>query len=147
MDGVTPLDVVLMLAFRTWQRDYLKSEYKIYLHLKSKGVHQGITTVLGHFDDREGSACALVMLYAGVPISHLGRTLIICECNSALSTLESIHRADVIHGDIRSDNILTGDSGVTIIDFAYAEQSSSKKAKEGEHACLQSILQDLASKD
>ena len=74
MDGITP-----KLAFRSWQRAYLKGEYKIYLHLKSKGVHQGITTVLGHFEDKEGSACALVMLYAGVPISDLGRKLTISE--------------------------------------------------------------------
>ena len=60
MDGVTPLDVV-KLALRSWQRDSPRSEYKVYLHLKSKGVHQGITMVLGHFEDDQGSACALVM--------------------------------------------------------------------------------------
>ena len=82
MDRVTPLDVVVKLAFRSWQRDYLKSEYQVYLRVKSKGVHQGITTVLGRFEDKEGSACALVnvvMLYAGVPISDLGTKLTISE--------------------------------------------------------------------
>ena len=79
MDAVTPLDAVLKFAFEDWQRDSLKSEYEVYLLLKSKGVHQGITTVLGHFEDVEGSACALVMLYAGVPISDVGRKLTISE--------------------------------------------------------------------
>ena len=60
MDGVTPLDVV-KLALRSWQRDSPRSEYKVYLHLKSKGVHQGMTMVRGHFEDDQGSACALVM--------------------------------------------------------------------------------------
>ena len=76
---VTPLNVVVKLAFRSWQRAYLKSEYKVYLRVESKGVHQGITTVLGRFEDKEGSACALVMPYAGVPISGLGRKLTISE--------------------------------------------------------------------
>ena len=60
---------------------------------------------------------------------------------AALSTLTSIHQAGVLHGDIRPDNILIGDSGVTIIDFGHARQCSSKKAKGSEHAYLQSILQ------
>ena len=42
-------------------------------------VLQGITTVLGHSEDKEGSACALVMLYAGIPICDLGTKLTISE--------------------------------------------------------------------
>jgi hypothetical protein len=68
-DDVMPLDVV-KLAFNSDQRDALKSEYEIYRRLKSKGVHQGITTALGIFDDSEGCACALVLLYAGVSLSE-----------------------------------------------------------------------------
>jgi len=67
--------------------------------------------------------------------------------DSALSTLESIHSAGVIHGAISSDNVLIGHSGVTIIDFAHAEQSSSLKAKKREYAYLRFILQDLAGED
>ena len=63
------MDVVVKLAFNIEQRKALKSEYKVYCHLRLKGVHQGITTALGFFDDSERSACALVMLYAGVPLS------------------------------------------------------------------------------
>jgi hypothetical protein len=69
-DGVMPLDVVVKLAFDSEQRDALKSEYEVYRRLKSKGVHQGIATALGIFDDSEGCACALVLLYAGVPLSE-----------------------------------------------------------------------------
>jgi len=62
----------------------------------------------------------------------------------ALSTLESIHRAGVLHDDIRPDNVLIGDPGVTIIDFGNSTPCSSKKAKGEEYAYLKSILQGLA---
>lgn len=67
-DGTIPLDVVVKLAFDTEQRDALKSEYDVYRCLRSKGILRGITTPLGFFDDSEGCACALVMLYAGVSL-------------------------------------------------------------------------------
>ncbi len=66
---IMPLDVVVKLAFSSEQRDALKNEYEVYRRLKSKGVHRGIATALGIFDDSEGCACALVLLYAGVPLS------------------------------------------------------------------------------
>lgn len=69
-DGAMPLDIVVKLAFSREQQDALRSEYKIYCLLKSKGVHQGIATVLGIFDDSEGCALALVLLYAGVSLSE-----------------------------------------------------------------------------
>lgn len=77
MEGAGSLDAVSKLAFDAEQRDSLRREYELYLLLKSKGVHRGITPTIGFFDDVEGSACALVMLYAGVPISTLdpGRML------------------------------------------------------------------------
>ena len=74
-DGAMPLDVVVKLAFRSEQQDALRNEYEVYRHLKSKGVHQGIATVLGIFDDSEGCACALVSLYAGVSLSDSEDTL------------------------------------------------------------------------
>ena len=67
-DGAMPLDVVVKLAFDSEQRDALKSEYEVYRHFRSRGVRQGIATTLGLFDDSEGAACALVMLYAGVSL-------------------------------------------------------------------------------
>jgi len=73
------LDVVVKLAFDAVQRDALKGEHEVYRHLWSKGVHQGITTPLGFFDDSEGSACALVMPYAGIPLSELRGNLSISE--------------------------------------------------------------------
>ena len=80
MEGAGALDVVVKLAFDDGQRDSLREEYKLYLHLRSEAVQQGITPIIGFFDDdADDSACALVMLYAGVPISDLGRNLTASE--------------------------------------------------------------------
>ena len=68
LDCAMPLDVVVKLAFSDDQKDALRNEYQVYCRLWSKGIHQGIATALGLFDDSEGDACALVMLYAGVPL-------------------------------------------------------------------------------
>lgn len=56
----------------------------------------------------------------------------------ALSTLKSIHRAGILHGDIRQANILIGNSGVTIIDFGHAKESDDQRAKDRELVCLRS---------
>lgn len=67
-DYTKPMDVVVKLAFDVEQRKALRSEYEIYRHLWLKGIHRGIMTALGLFDDSEDGACALVMLYSGVPL-------------------------------------------------------------------------------
>jgi len=74
-----PLDVVVKLAFDSEQRDALRNEYEVYSRLKSKGVHQGIATALGIFDDSEGCTSALVLLYAGVPLSESQANLSISD--------------------------------------------------------------------
>lgn len=68
-DSTTSLDVAVKLAFNTEQQDALRNEYKVYRYLRSKGVLRGIPTALGFFDDSEGTTCALVTVYAGVPVS------------------------------------------------------------------------------
>ena len=67
------LDIVVKLAFDTEQRKALRNEYQVYRHLKLRGVRRGIATALGFFDDSEDDACALVLLYAGVPLSTESR--------------------------------------------------------------------------
>ena len=68
-DDETPImDVVVKLAFSVEQREAIRNEYEIYRRLRLKGIHRGIVTTLGLFDDSEGDACALVMLHGGVPL-------------------------------------------------------------------------------
>jgi tRNA A-37 threonylcarbamoyl transferase component Bud32 len=59
---------------------------------------------------------------------------------SALLTLKSIHRAGILHGDIRQENILVSDAGVTIIDFGHSKLCDDKKAKDKELAQLHYLL-------
>ncbi|KAM6501449.1 hypothetical protein JOM56_004463 [Amanita muscaria] len=79
-------------------------EYEVYRRLRSKGVLRCISTVLGFFDDSKDGTCALVMLYAGVPlalVTELQRILSVSDSKSALTILESIHRAGILlHRDI-----------------------------------------------
>jgi hypothetical protein len=67
--GTMSLDVAVKLAFDIEQRDALRKEYETYGYLRSKGVIRGVATALGFFDDSEDTACALVTMYAGVPVS------------------------------------------------------------------------------
>lgn len=64
-----------------------------------------------------------------------------------MSTLESIHHAGIIHNDIRPENILISDSGVTIIDFGHAKLCNSEKAKNTEREIFRSILEGSAGED
>jgi hypothetical protein len=148
-DSAIPLDVAVKLAFDSEQREALRSEYEVYRHLKSKGVHKGIVTTLGIFDDSEGCACALVLLYAGVPLSESQGNLSISDrqvssprlqcsnpfqiSNSALSSFrKSIHRAGI--------DILISDLGVTIIDFgrSQSDDQGAKKKELTRLRCLRS---------
>ena len=65
---------------------------------------------------------------------------LICR-TSLLTTLKSIHKAGVIHGDIRLPNICTTTSGEAfIIDFSHARKSTSRSAKACEVKSLCSLL-------
>ena len=125
-----------------------------------EGVLKGIMTVLGFFNDCEGDPSALAMLSAGVSLATAracaaGLRLVgfwtttysLCMLNtffltsmSAVLTLESIHCAGVLHGDIRLANILVSDAGITIIDFGHLRLCENKKFKDKEHAQLCYLL-------
>jgi len=153
------LDVAVKLAFASEQRGAIRDEYKIYHLLRKSGVTTGITTQLGLFDDVEGEACALVMPYVGIPLSEMpefvmpipfrcGAILyhpyphfVTClDREAVLANLKKIHKADILHGDLRLDNILVSDSGLTIIDFARSRVCYDQDAKNREYSQLQSLL-------
>ena len=55
--------------------------------------------------------------------------------------LKEIHRFDVLHGDIRRQNLLIDNTGhAVIIDFDQARITSSARAKEGECKQLLNVL-------
>jgi len=81
------------------------------------------------------------MLYAGVSlVTEPERVLSVSERKSALSTLESIHRASLLHRDIRQGGILVSDFGVTVVDFGHSKQYNNQRAKDKESARLHYIL-------
>jgi serine/threonine protein kinase len=59
---------------------------------------------------------------------------------AALTTLKSIHRIGILHGDIRPENILVSDSGITIIDFGHSCRCNNQVAKNKEYQRLRSLL-------
>jgi tRNA A-37 threonylcarbamoyl transferase component Bud32 len=63
-----------------------------------------------------------------------------------LSTLKAIHKAGIIHGDIRLPNLCVDSAGdARIIDFSHATRDKSAKARAREIAELCKIL-DMESK-
>jgi tRNA A-37 threonylcarbamoyl transferase component Bud32 len=72
-------------------------------------------------------------------VDHLSRL-------SLLSTLKAIHKAGIIHGDIRLPNLCVDSAGeARIIDFSHASQDKSTEARAREITELCMIL-DMESK-
>jgi serine/threonine protein kinase len=160
------LDVAVKLAFASEQHNAIRNEYKMYHLLRKRGVTtSGITTPLGLFDDVEGDACALITPYVGIPLSEMPEFVlpISCRCSAmlyiipihfltcldreaVLVTLKGIHQADILHGDLRLDNILVANSGLTIIDFARSRVCYDQDAKNREYSQLRSLLGRHASR-
>jgi tRNA A-37 threonylcarbamoyl transferase component Bud32 len=153
--------VAVKLAFSRDEKSRLMEEHRIYSHLRSRGV-QGIPCVIGLFVDEEPllgaeGPHALVMTYAGVSLFRsyalasdsakqvLSFTSLIdsngnCR-DSLLATLESIHRANVLHGDIRLPNLCVTPLGEAfVVDFGHAIESRSRKEKAQEIRQLSYIL-------
>jgi len=58
-----------------------------------------------------------------------------------LKTLKSIHRADILHGDIRLPNICVTPPGqAVIVDFSHATENCSQKEKDREIQDLLHVL-------
>ncbi|KAF9505631.1 hypothetical protein BS47DRAFT_1400218 [Hydnum rufescens UP504] len=132
------LDVAVKFAFTTEQKEDLRHEYNVYQRLKSNGITTGIATALGIFDDCEDGPCILIMLYSGS--SLCGEPGVPCQYLIALLTLESIHHAGILHGDIRKENLLVSKSGITIIDFASSRKWVSQSERDQESRDLHCIL-------
>ena len=58
-----------------------------------------------------------------------------------MATLKSIHKAGVLHGDIRLPNLCLSDEGeATIIDFSHAKRYPTQEEKDNEIAELRALL-------
>jgi predicted Ser/Thr protein kinase len=152
--GGQSIQVAVKLAFSEFEKATLEHEHKIYTHLHSRGV-RGIPQDFGLFvddelvDDVEGPY-ALIMTFAGdslfrresnvdssvksailATFLHVYADLV--SRMNMLSTWRAIHKAGVIHGDVRLPNLCATDSGEAfIIDFSHAAMSTSRNAKASE---------------
>ena len=154
--------VAVKLAFSRDEKSQLMNEHRVYSHLHSRGV-EGIPRVIGLFVDEEPllgaeGPHALVMTYAGVSLFRRYKLasdsvkLVVSfrhisifsndNCRDSLfATLKSIHRADILHGDIRLPNLCITPSGeASVIDFSHATESRSRKEKAQEITELSRIL-------
>jgi hypothetical protein len=158
------VEVAVKLAFTKDEKSRLEQEHRMYSLLHSKGV-QGIPCNIGLFvaNDHlcgEIGPYALVMTHAGLSLfgrdrgknaSHSIKQVLHFDSvsdksdrdhrDSLLATLMSIHRAGVLHGDIRLPNLCaTPSEDAFIVDFSHATESSSRKAKANEVEELRQIL-------
>ncbi|KAF8991725.1 hypothetical protein BDZ89DRAFT_1086524 [Hymenopellis radicata] len=110
----------------------LAREHKVYMHLEAANV-TGIPRSLGFWEDTRGNISALILAYAGRPLGELQDenrkvTLTPAQSASLAQTLECIHKAGVLHRDLRSWNMLVDRfDRVFITDF---DQSSFNGSEE-----------------
>jgi len=138
-------DVVIKLALCIEQKACLRNEYSIYQHLASKHVN-GLPTVLGIFDDLEEGPSILIMTHAGTCL-HRGQAVSSSTRAALLTILQDIHKAGVLHCDLRPQNLLVDKFGkATIIDFDQSRRDTSNTDKKRECAELIHILDTLCAK-
>ncbi len=153
--------VAVKLAFSKDEKSRLMEEHRVYSYLHFKCV-QGTPRDIGLFVDEEPllgteGPYALVMTYAGVSLfrrsslaSDSVKQVIFLHVSidsngncrdSLLATLRSIHRANILHGDIRLPNLCATPSGEAfIVDFSHATESRSRKEKAQETRELSHIF-------
>jgi len=139
-----PIQVAVKLAFSEAEKATLEHEHKIYSRLHSQGV-RGIPHDFGLFvddevvDDEEGPY-ALIMSFAG---DSLFRRESVSKAvkRSLLTTLKAIHRAGVVHGDVRLPNLCATATGEAfVIDFGHAKISTAQKVMADEVAEIRGLL-------
>ncbi|KIM41011.1 hypothetical protein M413DRAFT_445771, partial [Hebeloma cylindrosporum] len=99
--------LAVKLAFQEEHQEQLRKEYKIYQHMAKVGYTANILRVHGLFQDCETGLLAMIMDYGG---PTLGRTkgyqsFTEKEQNALWDALQGLHDANVLHGDIKSNNI------------------------------------------
>ncbi|KAJ3515656.1 hypothetical protein NLJ89_g1624 [Agrocybe chaxingu] len=123
-------NLVIKLAFGENEQEKMWHEYSIYQHMWRNKDMKGIVKIYGMFQDAETGTLALLMEHGGTSATkrEAARTgqidvlhLTSKERDSLEFALNSIHEAGVVHGDVRSDNIVIDSSNqFRIIDFDCA---------------------------
>ncbi|KAF9016335.1 hypothetical protein BDZ89DRAFT_1075705 [Hymenopellis radicata] len=125
----------------------LRHEHKVYTHLLQSGHISGIPECFGLFEGVDCNVSLLLLSDCGAPLALRSGTYNPCvkvsdeERIQFLRILEKIHDRGVLHGDIRSWNLLLdNDSHANIIDFDQAELMASELHRKREKKTLIMLL-------
>ncbi|TFK59290.1 hypothetical protein BDN72DRAFT_966105 [Pluteus cervinus] len=146
-------EVLIKVATLPQPRKRLVREFTMYQRLWTHKV-EGIPEIYGLFEDYDNLATLLVMERAGVSLRHRQTVYVeeeavggvtpreIADC---VAIVENIHRAGILHRDLRVDNIVFAPDGKPrIIDFDRARFSTSEEDQKWEIDCLKSYLSGTA---
>ncbi|TDL19006.1 hypothetical protein BD410DRAFT_453119 [Rickenella mellea] len=116
------LPIIMKLAFGEDDQFSLRKEYKLYLHMRQQGVPQfgldgaqvdgsGIPKIFGLFKDTEHKLGPLGLLMAncGKRVRE-AKDVTDTQRNKFTGVLKAIHKARVLHGDIRKANLLVSET-------------------------------------
>ncbi|TFK66626.1 hypothetical protein BDN72DRAFT_859765 [Pluteus cervinus] len=131
-------------------RDQLRHEYSIYKCLWGRGVKR-IPEIYGLFEDLDNQATILVMERVAFTFRQreprttenqgLLKEVTQAEKVACITIVDIIHRAGIIHRDLRPENLAFGQDGKPmVIDFDVALLESSERHKSHEMRCLEVLL-------
>lgn len=111
----------------------LKKEAKIYRLLKNT---KGVLRLLDF--GRDGKFNYLVMPLIQKPILRPTKTLVVKFIRQLFNTLEAIHKQEIIHCDLKPDNVVFTETGALILDFGLSRYGPPKSSQ------LKAVIGSLA---
>jgi serine/threonine-protein kinase len=107
------------------------ARFEIEARLLSRLRHPRVVDVLDHFADDEGRYCIVMSLVTGRDLGQVlwdrgAPGLPIAEVlewtRAACDALAYLHAEQVVHGDVKPQNLIQGPQGVVLVDFGSAAQ-------------------------
>ncbi|KAJ3515660.1 hypothetical protein NLJ89_g1619 [Agrocybe chaxingu] len=148
-------EFLIKFAFSEEKQTKLRNEMAIYEHLARASNVEGVVAVHGLFEDVETGTLAMIMDDAGISLlkrelerrGHPGPVRTTRkERDAFMRALNSIHKAGVLHNDIRPHNLVARPDGrVSIIDFDQADTEYESEDLEDELSTLDDVLRGARS--
>lgn len=118
-------EVALKRMFELDRNGRFEVEARLLLGLE----HPRVVKVLDHFEDEAGSYCIIMELVRGTDLSRMlwdrgapGLPVadVIEWTRQACEALQYIHEQQILHGDVKPQNLICGPDGVVLVDFGAA---------------------------